>query len=238
MYDRLRDVLGANAEEGIDERFQKLVENPYEDGLRNLKEREHLREQLEPKYVIVKKGSLYEFRAKYTDMHRSLLSPHERLAGLCDGGGFWGVDGEKRLVTLYDSSSDFGFPKHIEEAIRQDGYHLLEILGRVCNKDGGLVDLTGYEISYMDRQHERHYVEYLSAEQVEKLRYVAERLSDIGANASPQMVGKVGKMARLSREDYERFGRRTNYTPPSSIDKKKRKRKAKQQKQSRRKNRR
>lgn len=233
MYDRLRDVLGANAEEGIDERFQRLVRkiNPYEDD----ELREYLREKLEPKYVIVKNGPLYEFRAKYTDMHRSLLSPHEILAGLCDGGGFWGVDGEKQLVTLYDSSDDFGFPKHIEEAIRQDGYHLLEILGRVCNKDGGLVDLTGYEISYMDRQHERHYVDYLSAEQVEKLRYEAERLSDIGANASPQMVGK---MARLSREDYERFGRHTNYTPPSNIDKKKRKRKAKQQKQSRRKNRR
>lgn len=237
MYDRLRDVLGANAEEGIDERFQKLVENPYEDGLRNLKEREHLREQLEPKYVIVKNGLLYEFRAKYTDMHRSLLSPHEILAGFCDGGGFWGVDGEKQLVTLYDSSSDFGFPKHIEEAITQDGHHLLEILERVCSEKAGgaICDFSGYEISYMDRQHERHYVEYLSAEQVEKLRYEAERLSDIGANASPQMVGKMG---RLSREDYERFGRHTNYTPPSNIDKKKRKRKAKQQKQSRRKNRR
>lgn len=230
MYDRLRDVLGANAEEGIDERFQKLVENPYEDGLRNLKEREHLREQLEPKYVIVKNGPLYEFRAKYTDMHRSLLSPHEILAGLCDGGGFWGVDGEKQLVTLYDSSSDFGFPKHIEEAIRQDGYHLLEILGRVCNKDGGLVDLTGYEISYMDRQHERHYVDYLSAEEAGKIKYENQN------TISRELSETYQKCP--SREAYELFGRHTNYTPPSNIDKKKRKRKAKQQKQSRRKNRR
>lgn len=230
MYDRLRDVLGANAEEGIDERFQKLVENPYEDGLRNLKEREHLREQLEPKYVIVKNGPLYEFRAKYTDMHRSLLSPHERSAGLCDGGGFWGVDGEKQLVTLYDSSSDFGFPKHIEEAIRQDGYHLLEILGRVCNKDGGLVDMTGYEISYMDRQHERHYVDYLSAEEAGKIKYENQ-------NTISRELGETYQK-RPSREAYELFGRHTNYTPPSNIDKKKRKRKAKQQKQSRRKNRR
>lgn len=230
MYDRLRDVLGANAEEGIDERFQKLVGNPYEDGLRNLKEREHLREQLEPKYVIVKNGPLYEFRAKYTDMHRSLLSPHEILAGLCDGGGFWGVDGEKQLVTLYDSSSDFGFPKHIEEAIRQDGYHLLEILGRVCNKDGGLVDLTGYEISYMDRQHERHYVDYLSAEEAGKIKYEIQ-------NTISRELGETYQK-RPSREAYELFGRHTNYTPPCNIDKKKRKRKAKQQKQSRRKNRR
>lgn len=43
--------------------------------------------------------------------------------------------------------------------------------------------------------------------------------------------------ARLTREDYERFGRHTNYTPPSPVNKKKRKAKAKAQKQSRRKNR-
>lgn len=234
MYDRLLDVLGANAEEGIDERFKKLVENPYEDDeLEELMEREHLREKLEPKYVIVKNGPLYEFRARYVDMHRTLLSQREIRNRLCDGGGFWGVDGEKRLVTLYDSSSDFGFPKHIEEAIRQDGHHLLEILGKVCDKSGEQHDLTGYKISYMYRDG-RHYVEYLSAEEVEKLRQVAERNADIGANASPEMVGAIG---RLSREDYERFGRCTNYTPPSPVNKKKRKAKAKQQKQSRKKNR-
>lgn len=233
MYDRLRDVLGANAEEGIDERFKKLVGNPTEPDFEELMEREHLREKLEPKYVIVKNGPMYEFRARYVDMHRTLLSQREIRDRLCDGGGFWGVDGEKRLVTLYDSSSDFGFPKHIEEAIRQDGHHLLEILGKVCDKSGEEHDLTGYKISYMYRDG-RHYVDYLSAEEAEKLRQVAERNADIGANASPETVGAIG---RLSREDYERFGRCTNYTPPSSIDKKKRKAKAKQQKQSRKKNR-
>jgi hypothetical protein len=233
MYDRLRDVLGANAEEGIDERFKKLVGNPTEPDFEELMEREHLREKLEPKYVIVKNGPLYEFRARYVDMHRTLLSEREIRDRLCDGGGFWGVNGEKRLVTLYDSSSDFGFPKHIEEAIRQDGHHLLEILGKVCDKSGEQHDLTGYKISYMYRDG-RHYVEYLSAEEVEKLRQVAERNADIGANASPEMVGAIG---RLSREDYERFGRHTNYTPPSPVNKKKRKAKAKAQKQSRRKNR-
>lgn len=234
MYDRLRDVLGANAEEGIDERFKKLVGNPTEPDFEELMEREHLREKLEPKYVIVKNGPMYEFRARYVDMHRTLLSQREIRDRLCDGGGFWGVDGEKRLVTLYDSSSDFGFPKHIEDAIRQDGHHLLEILGKVCDKSGEQHNLSGYEISYMDRQHERHYVEYLSAEEVEKLRQVAERNADIGANASPETVGAIG---RLSREDYERFGRCTNYTPPSPVNKKKRKAKAKAQKQSRKKNR-
>jgi len=233
MYDRLRDVLGANAEEGIDERFKKLVGNPTEPDFEELMEREHLREKLEPKYVIVKNGPLYEFRARYVDMHRTLLSEREIRDRLCDGGGFWGVDGEKRLVTLYDSSSDFGFPKHIEDAIRQDGHHLLEILGKVCDKSGEQHDLTGYKISYMYRDG-RHYVDYLSAEEVEKLRQVAERNADIGANASPETVGAIG---RLSREDYERFGRCTNYTPPSPVNKKKRKAKAKAQKQSRKKNR-
>jgi len=233
MYDRLRDVLGANAEEGIDERFKKLVGNPTEPDFEELMEREHLREKLEPKYVIVKNGPLYEFRARYVDMHRTLLSQREIRDRLCDGGGFWSVDGEKRLVTLYDSSFVFGFPKHIEDAIRQDGHHLLEILGKVCDKSGEQHDLSGYEISYMYRDG-RHYVDYLSAEEVEKLRQVAERNADIGANASPEMVGAIG---RLSREDYERFGRCTNYTPPSPVNKKKRKAKAKAQKQSRKKNR-
>lgn len=41
----------------------------------------------------------------------------------------------------------------------------------------------------------------------------------------------------MSREDYERFGLRRNYTPPSPVNKKKRKAKAKAQKQSRKKNR-
>lgn len=112
-YDELRQMLGANAEKGIDERFKELIQNDS-DELEELMEREHLRQNLEPKYVIVRHGALFEFRARYVDMHRTLLSSDEILHGRCDGGGFWGVDGEKRMVTLYDSSSDFGFPKHIE----------------------------------------------------------------------------------------------------------------------------
>ena len=232
-YDELRQMLGANAEKGIDERIKELLRNDS-DELEELMEREHLRKDLQPKYVIVRRGALFEFRARYVDMHRTLLSPDEICHGLCDGGGYWGVDGEKRMVTLYDSSSDFGFPKHIEDAIYMDGWHLLEILGRVCDKSGEHHDLTGYQITYMDRQHERHFVDYLSREQFEALQSEAWRRADIGANANPEMVGKIG---RMSREDYERFGRHTNYAPPSPVNKKKRKAKAKAQKQSRRKNR-
>lgn len=232
-YNELRQMLGANAEKGIDERIKELIRNDS-DELEELMEREHLREDLEPKYVIVRHGALFKFRASYVDMHRTLLSSDEIRHGRCDGGGFWGVNGEKRMVTLYDSSSDFGFPKHIEDAIYMDGWHLLEILGRVCDKSGEHHDLTGYQITYMDRQHERHFVDYLSREQFEALQSEAGRRVDIGANASPEMVGKIG---RLSHEDYERFGRHNNYTPPSPVNKKKRKAKAKAQKQSRKKNR-
>ena len=235
-YDELRQMLGANAEKGIDERIKELMQNPTDPRWDDLEEemgREQLREELQPKYVIVRHGALYEFRARYVDMHRTLLSSDEISHGRCDGGGFWGVDGEKRMVTLYDSSSDFGFPKHIEEAIYIDGWHLLEILGRVCDKSGEHHDLTGYRITYMDRQHERHFVDYLSREQFEALQYEVGRQADIGANASPEMMGKIG---RMSREGYERFGRHTNYTPPSPVNKK-RKAKAKAQKQSRKKNR-
>ena len=223
-YNELQQMLGANAEKGIDERIKELME------------REHLREDLQPKYVIVDHGGHYEFRARYVDMHRTLLSSDEIRHGRCDGGGFWGVDGEKRMVTLYDSSSDFGFPKHIEDAIHMDGWHLLEILGRVCDKSGEHHDLTGYQITYMDRQHERHFVDYLSREQFEALQSEAGRRADIGANANLR-EWEDAPQARLTREDYERFGRHTNYTPPSPVNKKKRKAKAKAQKQSRKKNR-
>lgn len=234
-YNELRQMLGANAEKGIDERIKELMGNDS-DELEELMEREHLREDLQPKYVIVDHGGRYEFRARYVDMHRTLLSSDEIRHRRCDGGGFWGVDGEKRMVTLYDSSSDFGFPKHIEDAIHMDGWHLLEILGRVCDKSGEHHDLTGYQITYMDRQHERHFVDYLSREQFEALQHEAWRRADIEANASLR-EWEDAPQARLSREDYERFGRRTNYTPPSPVNKKKRKAKAKAQKQSRKKNR-
>ena len=233
MYDKLRGLADHIDAESIDKLFNKPATPDWDDDEEELRER--YRSQLEPKYVIVRHGALFEFRARYTDMHRSMLSGDEIMHGACDGGGFWGVDGEKRLVTLYDSSSDFGFPKHIEEAIHMDGWHLLEILGRVCDKSGEHHDLTGYQITYMDRQHERHFVDYLSREQFEALQSEAGRRVDIGANASPEMVGKIG---RLSREDYERFGRHTNYTPPSTVDKKKKKAKRHQQKQSRKRNKR
>ncbi len=225
-YDELRQMLGANAEKGIDERIKELIQNDS-DELEELMEREHLREELQPKYVIVDHGGRYEFRASYVDMHRTLLSSDEIRHDLCDGGGFWGVDGEKRMVTLYDSSADFGFPKHIEEAIRADGARLLEILGRVCDKSGEQHDLTDYRISYMYRDG-RHIVEPPYGD-------CSNKTGDIRDNLGGDTEERL---KQLTREDYERFGRCTNYTPPSSIDKKKRKRKAKQQKQSRRKNRR
>lgn len=224
-YNELRQMLGANAEKGIDERFKELIRNDS-DELEELMEREHLREDLEPKYVIVRHGALFEFRARYVDMHRTLLSEREIRDRLCDGGGFWGVDGEKRMVTLYDSSSDFGFPKHIEDAIYMDGWHLLEILGRVCDKSGEQHDLTDYRISYMYRDG-RHIVEPPYGD-------CSNKTGDIRDNLGGDTEERL---KQLTREDYERFGRHTNYTPPSPVNKKKRKAKAKAQKQSRRKNR-
>lgn len=239
-YNELQQMLGANAEKGIDERIKELMQNPTDPRWDDLEEemaRKPLRKELQPKYVIVRHGALFEFRARYVDMHRTLLSYDEIRRGMCDGGGFWGVDGEQKRVTLYDSSSDFGFPKHIEEAIHMDGWHLLEILGRVCDKSGEHHDLTGYQITYMDRQHERHFVDYLSREQFEALQSEAWQRADIGANANLLHEWEDAPQARLSREDYERFGRHTNYAPPSPVNKKKRKAKAKAQKQSRKKNR-
>ena len=225
MYDKLRELADNVNAESIDQLFENRVGDDEEEQER--REREYYRSLLEPKYVVVKNGGRYEFRARYTDYHRSMLSYDEIRTGRCDGGGFWGVDGETKRVTLYDSSSDFGRPKNIEAAIRQDGAHLLELLGRECDKSGEVIDLSDYTITYMDAIGHRHVVE--------PPYNVKPQQPDIRDNASPEMTER---MKRLSHEDYERFGLHTNYTPPSNLNKKKRKAKAKAQKQSRRKNRR
>lgn len=158
MYDRLRELADGMDAESIDQILQPMAGDPSEEDIER-REREYYRSMLEPKYVIVKEHGRYEFRARYVDMHRTLLSPDEIRQGRCDGGGFWGVDGEQKRVTLYDSSSDFGRPKNIEAAICQDGAHLLEILGKVCDKTGEEHDLSDYTITYTDAIGHRHIVE-------------------------------------------------------------------------------
>ena len=160
-FNELREALGAQQGEGFEEKLQNLLHQKAEDPDWEDEERlrEEYRQKLEPKYVIVKYRGRYRFRADYVGMHRDLLGEDEIRNRECDGGGFWGVDGESRRVTLYDSSSDFGRPKHIEQAIRQDGLRLLEILGRVCDKSGQRHDLSGYDITYIDAIGNRHVVE-------------------------------------------------------------------------------
>ncbi len=180
--------------------------------------------ELEPKYVIVKHRGSYCFRARYTDMHRSLLSEYEIYNRLCDGGGFWGVDGENHRVTLYDSSSDFGRPKHIEEAIKNDGERLLKILGEVGDKEGNKYDLTGYDITYIDAIGHRHVVEPWTA----KERKVREEMMKREANESacPRYTTKyVGDICLHKHANYQES---KNYA-------KKKKAKRRQQKQARRK---
>ena len=159
MYDRLREMADGMNAESIDQLLQTKVGDNLSDDEIERREREYYRSMLEPKYVIVKHGGRYEFRARYVDYHRTLLSFDEIRRGMCDGGGFWGVDGEQKRVTLYDSSSDFGRPKNIEAAIRQDGAHLLEMLGKVCDKTGEEHDLSDYTIAYDDAIGHRHIVQ-------------------------------------------------------------------------------
>ena len=219
MYDRLREMADGMNAESIDQLIENMVGDDEEEQER--REREYRRSLLEPKYVVVKNGGRYGFRARYTDYHRSMLSYDEIRTGRCDGGGFWGVDGETKRVTLYDSSSDFGRPKNIEAAIRQDGAHLLELLGRECDKSGDVIDLSDYTITYMDAIGHRHIVEppYNQQPDIMETSQMLHNYADAGISASV----KVRK--------------NTNYTPPSNLNRKKKKAKAKQQKQSRRKNR-
>ena len=176
---------GMNAE-SIDQLLQTKVGDDLSDDEIERREREYLRSMLEPKYVIVKHGGRYEFRARYVDYHRTLLSYDEIRMGMCDGGGFWGVDGEQKRVTLYDSSSDFGRPKNIEAAIRQDGAHLLEMLGKVCDKTGEEHDLSDYTIAYDDAIGHRHIVQppYNQQPDIMETSQVLHNYADAGISAS------------------------------------------------------
>ena len=220
MYDKLRELADNVNAESIDQLLENRVGDDEEEQER--REREYYRSLLEPKYVVVKNGGRYEFRARYTDYHRSMLSYDEIRTGRCDGGGFWGVDGETKRVTLYDSSSDFGRPKNIEAAIRQDGAHLLEMLGRECDKSGEVIDLSDYTITYVDAIGHRHVVEppYNVQPEIVDTPQMLHNYASHGITASVKIK------------------RPSNYTPPSAFDRKKRRAKAKAQKQSRRKNRR
>ena len=186
MYDRLREMADGMNAESIDQLLQTKVGDNLSDDEIERREREYLRSMLEPKYVIVKHGGRYEFRARYVDYHRTLLSYDEIRMGMCDGGGFWGVDGEQKRVTLYDSSSDFGRPKNIEVAIRQDGAHLLEMLGKVCDKTGEEHDLSDYTIAYDDAIGHRHVVQppYNQQPDIMETSQVLHNYADAGISAS------------------------------------------------------
>lgn len=159
-FNELREALGAQQGEGFEEK-------------------------LEPKYVIVKHKGRYVFHAAYTDRHRALLSEVELYNCLCDGGGFWGVDGENHRVTLYDSSSDFGRPKHIEEAIRFDGTHLLQLLGEIGDKEGNKYDLTGFDITYIDAIGHRHVVKPHTKDQIPVLEEQSKRYELPDSSSTP-----------------------------------------------------
>lgn len=224
-FDELREAFGAQQGEGFEEKLKNMLNQKVDDPdwADEAKMREEYRQKLEPKYVIVKNRSSYCFRARYTDMHRSLLSQDEIYNQRCDGGGFWGVDGENHRVTLYDSSSDFGRPKHIEEAIRNDGERLLKILGEVGDKDGNKYDLTGYDITYIDAIGHRHVVKPWTAEERQEHEERMKREADL--NARPiSSYGKFG--ATYNHKHY-------NYQEPKNAAKKK-KAKRRQQKQARR----
>ena len=225
-YDMLNKMLSAHQGDGLEEKLKGLLNDPTHLDDPDLAEREEFfREEMEPKYVIVKKGfGRYEFRAGYVEMHRDLLSEKEIRHSHCDGGGFWGVDGEKNRVTLYDSSSDFGRPKHIEDAIRQDGLHLLDILGRVCDKSGEQHDLSGYDITYIDAIGHRHKVEPINPliDVPEDEQEVNERLRELASSSSQALInaGHKHSYANQKPKDYA----------------KKKKAKRRQQKQARRRN--
>lgn len=225
-YDMLQQMLSAHNGEGLEEKLKGLMNDPTHRENPNWQdEEEFYRRELEPKYVIIKHRGSYCFRAAYTDMHRSLLDKDEIMTGVCDGGGFWGVDGENHRVTLYDSSSDFGRPKHIEEAIRNDGERLLKLLGEIGDKQGNKFDLTDYDVTYIDAIGHRHIVKPLTTEEREELLKRREA----------EMAGEQAKDPTIwasGENPHKHIGGRQD---PKDYAKKK-KAKRRQQKQARRRN--
>lgn len=208
-FDKLRSLANGINAESIDQLLQTKAGDLSEEE-RERREREYLRSQLEPKYVIVKKYGRYKFRAAYTDMHRALLNQDEIMTGACDGGGFWGVDGENHRVTLYDSSSDFGRPKHIEEAIRNDGERLLKLLGEIGDRKGNKFDLTGYDVTYIDAIGHRHIVKPLTAEEREELwkRREAEMTGEQAKNPTMWASGKNPHKHYGGRQDPKDYAKK------------------------------
>lgn len=227
-FDELREALGAQQGEGFEEKLKNMLNQKVDDPdwADEAKMREEYRQKLEPKYVIVKHYGRYRFRADYVDMHRDLLDSDEIYSHLCDGGGFWGVDGAHHRVTLYDSSSDFGRPKHIEEAIRVDGEHLLKLLGDIGDKDGNKYDLTGFDITYIDAIGHRHVVEPWTAEELQEYE---ERMKQRETPDSEQTKYSKGNIGAICNHKHYNYQEPKNYA-------KKRKAKRRQQKQSRRRN--
>lgn len=221
-FNELREVLGAQQGEGFEDKLKNMLNQKVDDPDWDdeAKMREEYRQKLEPKYVIVKHQGWYVFRAGYTDMHRSLLSGEEICNHQCDGGGFWGVDGENHRVTLYDSSSDFGRPKHIEEAIRVDGERLLKLLGEIGDKEGNKYDLTGYDITYIDAIGHRHVVKPYTKDQIATLEERSKQY-ELPDSCIP-----------LYNDDIYHH-KHYNYQEPKNY-KKKKKAKRRQQKQARR----
>ena len=227
-YDQLREMLSARHGDGLEEKFKEMMANPTHRNKPNWdEEEEFIRNELEPKYVIVRHRGSYCFRARYTDMHRSMLSQDEIYNQRCDGGGFWGVDGENHRITLYDSSSDFGRPKHIEEAIRNDGERLLKLLGEIGDKDGNKYDLTGYDITYIDAIGHRHVVKpWTDEERQEYEEMMKQREADESSRPRYSIYSKGNIGAICNHKHY-------NYQEPKNAAKKK-KAKRRQQKQARR----
>ncbi len=225
-YDQLREMLSAHQGDGLEEKLKGLMADPSHRNKPNREaDEEFIRRELEPKYVIVKHRGSYCFRAAYTDYHRALLSEVEIYNRLCDGGGFWGVDGENHRVTLYDSSSDYGRPKHIEEAIKNDGERLLKLLGEVGDKEGNKYDLTGYDITYIDAIGHRHVVEPWTAEERQEREEMQKKRE---ADESAHTVYSKGNIGAICNHKHY------NYQEPKNYAKKK-KAKRRQQKQARRK---
>ena len=104
------------------------------------------------KYVVLKDTpGEWGVALGYVEYHRQLCNTEELAHGLVDGGGMWRIDHDDKNILFYGKSDDFGYPKHIAEALSACFTGIKDqIADLLYTMDGKDYDLTEYTITYAD----------------------------------------------------------------------------------------
>lgn len=188
------------------------------------------------KYVVLKDTpGEWGVALGYVEYHRHLCNTEELAHGLVDGGGMWRIDHNDKNILFYGKSDDFGYPKHIAEALSACFNGIKDqIADLLYTMDGKDYDLTEYTITYADEG-----INTMLDLDPDKVHLVTPRYGGIygGGNYEIKSYGAIPTgTAGLYGSPYTMPSYKPKGVPkikPKNYDKKK-KAKRKAQKQSRR----